>query len=104
MSNPEWRDTFPIKNAEREKNLQKLEMGIGTTFWDSEINNNNNNHIEEHEKLEDFYKNSNIMYKSLFQKNSIVGFIKNQYSFHSVEPINVHKNYIRKSININIWY
>ena len=25
MSNPEWRDTFPIKNAEREKNLQKLE-------------------------------------------------------------------------------
>lgn len=94
---------FP-EYAHEQKNLQKLEMGIGTTFWDLEINNNNNNHIEEHEKLEDFYKNSNIMYKSLFQKNSIVGFIKNQYSFHSVEPINVHKNYIRKSININIWY
>ena len=25
MSSPEWRDTFPIKNAEREKNLKALE-------------------------------------------------------------------------------
>lgn len=25
MSSPEWRDTFPAQNAEREKNLKKLE-------------------------------------------------------------------------------
>lgn len=25
MSNPEWRDTFPKENAEKENNLRKLE-------------------------------------------------------------------------------
>ena len=45
-----------------------------------------------------------FLYKADFLRNYLVGFIKNKYSWHSVEPINVHEGYVRKSININVYY
>lgn len=51
-----------------------------------------------------FKQNNKPLLTSDFEGNKLVGFIKNSYSWHSVEPKNIHDNYIRKSININFYF
>jgi len=82
-------------------NDSNIEEQYGTSFWDSAFSNFNNLHQKDH--LEFKFKNkAKIFYKSKFKPNTMVGFIKNSSSWHSVEPLDVNKNYVRKSININI--
>jgi hypothetical protein len=76
----------------------------GTTFWDCNIKNHSNKHLNNLDELQNFKKNSKILYKTPFEKNVLYGFIKNNISWHSVEPIKIGENYVRKSININFFY
>ena len=63
--------------------------------WDSKLLS------KEDEKK--FYENYNILYKSPFEGNKLVGFIKNGKSWHDVSPYTLLKNFYRKSININFY-
>jgi len=80
------------------------DIEYGTTFWDSRIKNHSNKHLKNLAEYQNFKKNNKILYKTLFEKNVLYGFIKNDISWHSVEPIEIEENYIRKSININFFY
>lgn len=76
----------------------------GTTFWDSDIKSYTGAHIENDIAASNFKKNSKILYKTPFVSNVLWGFVRNNQSWHSVEPINIDDNYVRKSININFIY
>lgn len=78
------------------------EKEIGTSFWNSDFKNTKNLHFEHSEITKKFKMNK--MFKNTFDKNNLYGFIKNNYSWHSVEKISVHDKYYRKSININFLY
>ena len=86
---------FP-ENEEKEKNY-------GTTFWECKYPNFKNEHLNNREQQELFLENSNKVFESYFEKNVLYGFVKNSKSWHSVEPINLHPHYVRKSININFF-
>lgn len=49
-----------------------------------------------------FYQNYEIFYKSEFEKNKLVGFLKSNNSWHDVSIIN-SKTSLRRSLNINIY-
>ncbi len=72
----------------------------GTTFFDSKISNHSNTHLDKKE-LKNFKENNKILFKTPFISNCLFGFIRNDYSWHSVEPKNIFDNFVRKSININ---
>ena len=76
----------------------------GTTFWTSNDKNSQNIQIDKDEELKNFKKNSKIAYKSDFEPNCLYGFLRSDLSWHSVEPLDINKNYVRKSININMKY
>jgi hypothetical protein len=93
---------FPSQNG---NNFSNIEKEYGTTFWKTNFKNQfDGKHLEAAEEKNIFYKNSGILYKSFFKSNTLVGFVRNKYSWHTVEPVNVFDGYIRKSININIYY
>jgi len=83
---------------------EKKEIDYGTTFWESSIPNPTNTHIQDREKIREFKSKSKQLYKSQFIPNCLYGFLRNDFSWHTVEPINIDTNYIRKSININFIY
>ncbi len=83
---------------------KKKEVKYGTTFWRSNFKNLKDKHLINLDDQETFKKKSNIIFEAEFIKNNLFGFIKNQHSWHSVEPVQVNQDYIRKSININIYY
>lgn len=96
---------FPDYEDKKNIELKKKEKNYGTIFWDSNFSNFNNLHQEGINELnftEDI--NNKILYKTEFLGNNLQGFIKNPYSWHSVEPQNVIENYVRKSININFYF
>ena len=76
----------------------------GTTFWDSDMQSYTGTHIENDNEVSNFKKNAKILYKTPFVSNVLWGFIRNNESWHSVEPIDIDNNYVRKSININFIY
>ena len=80
------------------------EIDYGTTFWESNIPNFTNTHIQDKEKIREFKTKSKQIYKTQFISNCLYGFLRNDFSWHTVEPINIDTNYIRKSININFNY
>lgn len=83
---------------------ENKEIDYGTTFWDSNISNFTNTHIQDKEKVKEFKSKSKQLYKTQFVSNCLYGFLRNDFSWHTVEPVNIDKNYIRKSININFLY
>ena len=90
---PEYENSDLLFNKEKE---------IGTSFWNSNFKNIKNLHLEPNEIAKKFKMKK--MFKNIFDKNNLYGFIKNNYSWHSVEKISVHDKYYRKSININFLY
>ena len=81
---------------------KKKENDLGTQFWFSNKKNYFNEHLKDEAIENSFKKNSKKIYKTPFIKKTLFGFIKNEYSWHSVDTINVQKDYIRKSINISL--
>ena len=77
------------------------EVDFGTTFYESNVENFNNKHLESDQDEIFFKNNTKVVYKAPFIENVMYGFIKNRYSWHSVDQIRAGKNYFRKSININ---
>lgn len=80
------------------------EKEIGTTFWESNIKNLNNEHLKNNEREKKFKENNKILTKLPFSKYDLYGFIRNSKSWHSVEPFYLGKDYIRRSININFYF
>tara|TARA_Y100000741_G_scaffold15099_1_gene11779 strand:+ start:337 stop:1089 length:753 start_codon:yes stop_codon:yes gene_type:complete len=83
---------------------EKKEIDYGTTFWISKIQNHTNKHFKNDNEINDFKSKSTILFKTPFVPNTLYGFLRNDSSWHTVEPVNVNSSYIRKSININFNY
>lgn len=92
---PQYQNNLLYKNKE---------LKYGTTFWESDFKNKNDKHVRNINDQTQFKKMSKILFEADFIENNLFGFIKNKYSWHSVEPTNIHDGYVRKSININIYY
>ena len=92
---------FPSKNKLNTIDREK-EKKIGTQFWESKLNNYNNDDYKYFKEI--FEQKSNRDLKTSFEKYNAYGFLKNSYSWHSVDKINVNKEYVRRSININLNY
>mgnify|MGYP001411914613 CR=1 FL=1 len=90
---------FP--EAEEENNFNDIERGSGTLFWNSDIKNLNNEHLTNTFDEKEFKKKSKKLFNIPFEKYHLFGFIRNEYSWHSVEKFDIREDYIRKSININ---
>lgn len=89
---------FPLDNFNYEN--------LGTNFYEKKKNSTINMDIWESKYLDEgsfseFYKNYDIFYKSKFQENKLVGFIKNNKSWHDVTEFK--KDLKRKSLNINLY-
>lgn len=80
-----------------------LYKNLGTTFWNSNEFGLKENDIKvkTFEDSEQFKKRNQVSLNFPFKKKNIYGFIKSHKSWHSLEPIKVKKNFIRKNININ---
>lgn len=93
---------FPDKNLTKEDKIN--EKNFGTTFYNLKKKSDQNRHLSLIERQEFLHSNKDKSFKSNFTENTLVGFIKNDVSWHSVEPVNIKKDYIRRSININFFY
>lgn len=87
---------FPDDNLD--ENNKKI---LGTTFYDSKQKSNLSNHLNDEEELVFKKKNRKILTLPFKEKN-LYGFIKNNSTWHTVEPININNDFVRKSININL--
>ena len=81
--------------------IKKKQDQCGTSFLINNDKREINEHLNNKEEIDKLIKKSEIL-KVPFEKKNLYGFIKNNYSWHLVDEINVDKSYIRKSININI--
>ena len=69
----------------------------GTSEWKNE----NSIHLKDHDKILDFKKDAKLIHKSKFIENTLVGFIRNDYSWHSVLDVgNIEGSDERKTINL----
>ena len=85
---------------------EKEYKNLGTNFYSKKEDSKLNLDIWESKYLEKenfkaFYDNYEIFYKSKFEENKLVGFIKNDKSWHDVSEF--QKNLTRKSLNINLY-
>lgn len=55
----------------------------------------------EPEPAAEFFAGHEVFYRSSFTANRLVGFIKNDISWHGVEPIKLPPDALRRSVNIN---
>lgn len=83
------------------KIVSEKEKKSGTYFLINNYKQITNEHIKDKETEEKIKKNSKIFFIPFIKKN-LYGFIRSNNSWHGLEPVDVHENYIRKSININI--
>ena len=86
--------------------LNEEYVNLGTNFYSKKKNSKLNldtweSKYLEQENFKAFYDNYEIFYKSKFEENKLVGFIKNDKSWHDVSEF--QKNLIRKSLNINLY-
>ena len=89
-------------------NLSQEHENLGTNFYKSkDVNSNNkmNNWFSEmldKDTTIEFHRNYISFYKSKFSGNKLVGFIKNNKSWHDVSAF-TNPSYERRSVNINIY-
>ncbi len=83
---------------------QKKEKDLGTNFYKSDKKNLNiwRGDMMDKEESDQFYQDHSVFYKSKFESNKIVGFIKCKNSWHDVSKIKSSTG-IRKSLNINLY-
>ena len=86
---------FPSKTEDVNKQKE-----LGTSFWNSNFSNFDNYHQYDEKNI----KGKKLLYKTDFFPNVLYGFVKNHSSWHSVDEINVHENFVRRSININFYF
>jgi len=71
----------------------KSRTDVNMDVWKSEYLNEENSKI--------FYNNYDLFYKSKFEENKLVGFIKNEKSWHDVTKF--EDDISRRSLNINLY-
>jgi len=91
---------------EKKSNLSEEYLNLGTNFYDKKADVKKNLDIWESKYLDEenskiFYNNYNAFYSSKFEKNKLVGFIKNDKSWHDVSVFS--HDFLRKSLNINLY-
>ena len=79
----------------------------GTEFWKIKENkskwlNWDNVHIKNDTEFNEFKKDCEIFHKCEYEPNKLVGFIKNDISWHSVMDIGIKNNNLRKTLNLFI--
>lgn len=89
---------FPDDNLTEEQ-----KFSLGTSFYLSKNKNIKNKHLLNSKEEIDFKKNNKIGITLPFCGKNLYGFIRNDLSWHTVEPFFVNENFIRKSININLY-
>ena len=93
---------FPDNSLSPEE--KQKELDYGTTFFSIKKKTITNKHLDI-QSVKNFYlENKDKMILSQFTENTLVGFVKNMYSWHAVKSNDVNTNYVRKSININLYY
>lgn len=80
---------------------------LGTNFYKKKSNATKNfdkwfSKMLNEDDMKEFYNNYEIFYKSKFTENKLVGFIKNDKSWHDAS-IFLNKKFWRRSININLY-
>lgn len=91
---------------EKKLNLSKEYSDLGTNFYDKKSDAKRNLDVWQSKYLDKenskiFYDNYKIFYQSKFEENKLVGFIKNNKSWHDVSVFN--QGLLRKSLNINLY-
>ena len=81
----------------------------GTEFWKINKNINkwknwNNKHLKNELELKNFFEDCEIFHKSDFKPNKLVGFVKNDISWHSVMNLTGNENSLRKTFNLFVRY
>jgi hypothetical protein len=84
-----------------DENKQK---NFGTEFWSTSMSNYYNKHLNSDFDKKQFKKENKLVYKTSFEKYHLYGFIRNDLSWHSVNNILMDNEYLRRSININIYF
>ena len=79
---------------------------LGTNFYSrkkysKDIEINHESKFLQKDKIDIFYNNYEVFYKSKFERNKLVGFIRNDRSWHDVPEFKTDIS--RKSININLY-
>ena len=74
---------------------------LGTSFYNHKLKSKLSQHIRDEREEIDFKRNSEKIFTLPFQEKNLYGFIKNNSSWHTVEPIKIADNFVRRSININ---
>ena len=79
---------------------------LGTNFYSKRTNSIMNMDVWESKYIDkesfgEFYENYDVFHKSKFEENKLVGFIKNDKSWHDVSEF--QKDITRKSLNINLY-
>ena len=79
---------------------------MGTNFYDKKSDAKRNLDVWQSKYLDKenskiFYDNYKIFYQSKFEENKLIGFIKNNKSWHDVSVFN--QGLLRKSLNINLY-
>ena len=89
---------FPDENISDD-----LYENLGTTFWNSREFGLRESDIKvkSFKDSEQFKKENQMSLNFPFKKKSVFGFVKSHKSWHSLEPIKVQKDFIRKNMNIN---
>jgi hypothetical protein len=91
-----------------EKKLNSLDeyLDLGTNFYDKKSNAKKSLDIWQSKYLDKdsskmFYNNYKVFYQSKFEENKLVGFVKNDKSWHDVSVFS--QSLLRKSLNINLY-
>lgn len=94
---------------EKKKIYKNKEIFLGTNFFKKKNNLKKklfdgwNSTLLSKKDTNFFFKNYDLFYKSKFEKNKIVGFLKNDKSWHNLDKFNLPATYFRKSVNINLY-
>ena len=75
---------------------------LGTTFYKSNNFNLLNDKIQTYEESEKFKGQNSKLLTLPFKKKKLYGFIKSHPSLHSVEPLKIKADFVRKNFNINL--
>jgi len=81
---------------------QECNDKLGTSFWDCDVENIHNKHLEDTESKTKFYSTASLIYRPNFESCKMYYFLRNSKSWHSVEKVDLKTDEYRISINYNI--
>jgi hypothetical protein len=61
-----------------------------------------NTHITNSKLASEFRENYTVLYRTKYKPNMLAGFVKNDISWHAIDPITCPKNKLRRVFIINI--